>query len=103
MFFRQAPHIAAGCGALTMGKLIFWLVVVFVILFALRLVNASKQRARNRARAPGRVPEVGAMARCVDCGVYLPLADVTAGPRGPLCGDAKCLERAGVTSRKPRG
>ena len=80
-----------------MGKLVFWLVVVFVILFALRLVNASKHRARNRDRATGRV---GAMTRCIDCGVYLPSAEAIAGPRGPLCGDAKCLERAGIQRRK---
>lgn len=85
-----------------MGKVIFWLVVVFIVLFALRLINASKHRARNRERTAGRPSEVGAMARCVDCGVYLPSAEATAGPRGPLCGDAKCLERAGVGSRKPR-
>jgi hypothetical protein len=84
------------------GKVIFWLVVVFIVLFALRLINASKHRARNDERAAGRTSKVGAMARCVDCGVYLPIADATTGPRGPLCGDAKCLERAGVGGRKPR-
>jgi hypothetical protein len=84
------------------GKVIFWLVVVFVVLFALRLVNASKHRARTRERTAGRASEAGAMARCVDCGVYLPIADATSGPRGPLCGDPKCLERAGVSRRKPR-
>jgi len=94
--------IRAWHGALSVGKVIFWLVVVFVVLFALRLVNASKQRARNRARTAGRTSEPGAMTRCVDCGVYLPSADATAGPRGPLCGDAKCLERAGVGHGRPR-
>jgi hypothetical protein len=79
------------------GKVVFWLVVVFVVLFALRLVNASKNRARNRDRAAG---HVDATTRCVDCGVYLPSADAIAGPRGPLCGDAKCLERAGVKRGK---
>ena len=83
-----------------MGKLVFWLVVVFVVLFALRLLNASKARARNRERAAARTGTVGAMIRCVDCGVYLPSADATAGPRGPLCGDARCLERAGVKRGK---
>ena len=78
-----------------MGKVIFWLVVFFVVLFALRLVTVSKNRSRNRDRAAGSAPDAGAMTRCVDCGVYLPSADATAGPRGPLCGDPKCLERAG--------
>ena len=34
-----------------MGKIIFWIVVVFVVLFALRLVNSSK--AKRRARESG--------------------------------------------------
>ena len=37
-----------------MGKIIFWIVVIFVVLFALRLVNVAKAQARattRRARA----------------------------------------------------
>ena len=79
-----------------MGKLLFWLVVFFVVLFALRLINVANARARNRRRgSASRPPAAGAMLRCVDCGVYLPSADAKPGPRGPLCGDPKCLERAG--------
>jgi hypothetical protein len=76
-----------------MGKILFWLVVFFVVLFALRLVNVAKSRSRDRA--PGRPPKAieGSMSRCVDCGVYLPSADAIAGPRGPLCGDPQCAER----------
>ena len=76
-----------------MGKIIFWLVVVFAILFVLRLVNVASTRARQRPRAPKQDASDAAMIRCVDCGVYLPSADAKPGPRGPLCGDPQCLQR----------
>jgi hypothetical protein len=83
-----------------MGKLIFWVVVFFVVLFVLRLLNVANSRSRSRdQRASGAPPAAAAMVRCVDCGVYLPSADATPGPRGPLCGDPKCLERAGKSGR----
>ncbi len=66
-----------------MGKVIFWLVLVFAVLFVARLVNsakARKPRADDARRAePARVP----MVRCVECGVFLPQVDALAGPRGP--------------------
>lgn len=82
-----------------MGKIIFWVVVFFVILFALRLVNSAKTSARRNDRSPPPAPDAGAMTRCVACGVYLPSAEAKAGPQGPLCGDPHCLERAGDKRR----
>jgi hypothetical protein len=76
-----------------MGKMIFWLVVFFVVLFALRLVNVSKSRSRHGRSASGPKAIDGSMSRCVNCGVYLPSADAIAGPRGPLCGDPQCATR----------
>ena len=59
-----------------MGKIIVWIIVIFVILFALRMWNAAK--ARNRAaprKAPRRRPADGALR---------PLRDVPAqGRRHP--------------------
>ena len=83
-----------------MGKVIFWLIVFFVVLFALRLINTSKQRSRSRDSSSRKAPQAGAMTRCVDCGIYLPSAEATQGPRGPVCGDIQCLERA---RGQPRG
>jgi hypothetical protein len=52
-----------------MGKMIFWLDVFFVVLFALRLISVAKSRSRDRApRRPPKAVE-GSMSRCVDCGV----------------------------------
>jgi len=77
-----------------MGKVIFWLVVFFVVLFALRLINVAKNRPRDPAPPPDRKPIGGTMTRCVDCGIYVPATDAKLGPRGAVCGDAQCAERA---------
>jgi hypothetical protein len=76
------------------GKVVFWLVVFFAVLFVLRLINVASSRARG-GDASGRPPKAkdGAMIRCVECGVYLPSADAIQGPRGPLCGDPQCAHR----------
>ena len=77
-----------------MGKVIFWLVVFFVVLFALRLINVSKNRSRDRDPRAERTPIAGRMTRCVDCGTYVPATDAKLGPRGAVCGDAQCAERS---------
>ena len=80
-----------------MGKLIFWLVVVFAGLFVLRLINVAKHGSgagRPGARNGNRnAAKPAAMARCVDCGVFLPSADAVKSPRGPVCGDPQCARR----------
>ena len=77
-----------------MGKIIFWLIVFFVVLLVLRLINAANSRAAN-GRTPGRSAKTKdtAMTRCVTCGVYLPRSEAVEGPRGPVCGDPQCLPR----------
>jgi hypothetical protein len=76
-----------------MGKIIFWLVVIFVVLLVLRLINLAASRSRDGPAASKRNLREAAMIRCVDCGVYLPSADATTSPRGPLCGDPQCVAR----------
>ena len=73
-----------------MGKIVFWIVVVFAVLMVLRLVNASKTRAR---RDQGKAGRTEAMVQCASCGVYLPRADAKPGPSGLTCGEPKCLSR----------
>jgi len=77
-----------------MGKIIVWIVVVFAILFVLRLVNVAKNRREAATRRPS--PKSGdasaAMVQCAECGVYLPRADARALPNGFACGDA-CAQR----------
>ena len=76
-----------------MGKIIFWLVVFFAVLFVLRLINVANSRNRNRDASHSQAQREKAMIQCVDCGVYLPSIDAKAGPRGPVCGDPECSKR----------
>ena len=74
-----------------MGKIIFWIVVVFAVLFVLRMIGASKARPRHGPRgARGGTDE---MIRCVHCGVYVPRAEAKQGRAGLTCGDPVCLSR----------
>jgi len=79
-----------------MGKLIFWLVVVFAVLFALRLWNASKARRKNGAgsSSKSKPPQTGVMVRCTRCGVFLPRADALPSPNGFTCGDPACVSKS---------
>jgi len=72
-----------------MGKVVFWLVVIFGVLFALRLWNAAKARARSRAPKPA-AAGAEAMVRCVRCGVFLPKPDARATADGYQCADPGC-------------
>jgi len=76
-----------------MGKIVFWIVVVFAVLFALRLWNSAKARRRDAGKAQGAAaPE--AMVKCVRCGVFLPRADALPAPGGYRCTDPKCAQAA---------
>jgi hypothetical protein len=75
-----------------MGKIVFWLVLIFAVLLVLRIINTSKSRARRGpARSSAKPGRQDAMVRCVGCGVYLPSAEAKTGPDGPLCGDPQCV------------
>ncbi|MCC7039669.1 MAG: hypothetical protein IT516_05095 [Burkholderiales bacterium] len=72
-----------------MGKIVVWLIVVFVALFALRLANVAKLRAR-RAREPRAPKAVEAMVRCGHCGVFLPRSEAKPERDGYRCADPRC-------------
>jgi uncharacterized protein len=80
-----------------MGKVILWIVVVFVVLFALRLLNVAKGRRENTERRRSARPEgeTGAMVRCAACGVYLPRAEAAPAGEGYLCNDPQCVHARG--------
>jgi len=77
-----------------MTKILLWIVVIFVLLFGLRLLNVAK--AKRRAASSGRdaspTPPAETMVRCARCGVYLPQKDATPGPAGLTCGDPACTQ-----------
>ena len=80
-----------------MGKLVFWLVVVFGGLLVLRLINVAKHGSGRSSSTPRAGERHGgkpaAMIRCVDCGVFLPSTDAVKSHRGPVCGDPQCARR----------
>ena len=67
-----------------MGKIIFWMVVVFAVLFAVRLWNASQVRKRRDAAA-GKAADPQAMVQCSQCGVFLPKTEARLVDRAYRC------------------
>jgi hypothetical protein len=80
-----------------MAKIIAWLVLIFLVLFALRMINLRSARARRRASDAARAASgAGAepMVRCLRCGVYLPRAEAREISGGYACAAAGCAEHA---------
>jgi hypothetical protein len=78
------------------SKLVFWLIVVFAVLFALRLFNSAKAKKRAKAAdSPKAGPPlpIEETVRCSRCGTYLPKADARYSPGGLTCGDPDCSRR----------
>jgi uncharacterized protein len=83
-----------------MAKIIAWLIVVFVVLLALRIVNLRHARARRASESArqggdakaGNVAEP--MVRCARCGVYLPRAEATSVRDGYACAVGECAKHA---------
>ena len=73
-----------------MGKIIFWIVVVFAILFALRMYNVAKARRRG-PKSGGDTP--APMVRCIQCGVFLPKPEAVETTTGYRCQDPACAAR----------
>ncbi len=80
-----------------MGKVIFWLFVVFGVLFALRLFNAGQAKARReearRREQDERSRLAAPMVRCSSCGVFLPRTEARAIGTGWRCNDPACKDR----------
>jgi uncharacterized protein len=76
-----------------MGKFLLWVVVVFVVLLALRLLNVAKARRQAGPAGGGAPPAAETMVRCARCGVFLPPAEAVPGPAGPTCRDPGCVQR----------
>jgi hypothetical protein len=75
------------------GKIVFWLVVVFALLLVVRLVNAAKNKGRGPGTGPRKDAQTpAAMVRCVECGVFLPKADARPVPQGFHCGQVNCAQ-----------
>jgi len=72
-----------------MTKIVIWIVVIFILLFALRMWNVAKARARDaRTKSPAIAAE--RMVKCTECGVFLPVADAQQSGEGFRCADRAC-------------
>ena len=79
-----------------MGKAVFWIVVVFVVLLGLRVLNSrnARRRAQEAGQADNPSREKGdTMVRCAKCGVFLPPAEARSVAGGFVCGDPGCTAR----------
>ncbi len=77
-----------------MSKIIFWLIVIFVVLFVLRMINVRKARFRrgdDARQAPAASAEP--MVRCVRCSVFLPRAEAKPVEGGYACPEGTCAKR----------
>jgi uncharacterized protein len=84
-----------------MAKIIAWLVLIFVVLFALRLIGMRNARAQRKAASSGNTasatsakPGAEPMVRCIHCGVYLPRKEAREVRGGYACATGEC---AGAT------
>jgi uncharacterized protein len=78
-----------------MAKILAWLVLIFVVLLALRMINMRKARTRTGAGAtpgPARA-DSQAMVRCARCGVFLPRGDASPIAGGYACADSDCVKQ----------
>ena len=74
-------------------KILLWIGIIVVVLFALRLLDVAKAKRRVDAAGASPPPPAETMIRCSRCGVYLPQKDATPGPAGPTCGEPSCLRQ----------
>ena len=72
-----------------MAKVIAWIILIFVVLLALRMINMHN--ARKRARAEAAAGKLGEpMVRCLKCGIFLPRNDARAVEGGFACASGSC-------------
>ncbi len=78
-----------------MAKVVAWLILIFVVLLALRIINVRKIRSKTRGatRAPAGETIAQPMVRCARCGVFLPRSDAKAVTEGYACADSECAKR----------
>ncbi|TMG83050.1 MAG: hypothetical protein E6H67_10850 [Betaproteobacteria bacterium] len=74
-----------------MAKIIAWLIVIFIVLLALRMINMRKARGRGAGKSAPAAAEP--MVRCVRCTVYLPRAEAIPVEGGYACAEGQCAKR----------
>ncbi len=75
-----------------MSRMIFWIVLAFVVLFAVRPYSAAQAKKRREGDAAKGIG--GPMVRCASCGVFLPRADALKAGDGYRCREPACLPKS---------
>jgi len=88
-----------------MGKIIFWIIVFFVVLFALRLASLLSARSERRKRGDGHDDDAQAQGsrrpplapgtptvRCSRCGVFIPKSEAVLRLGGYRCARPDCTD-----------
>jgi hypothetical protein len=76
-----------------MAKIIAWIILIFVVLFALRMIGVHNARKRARASAAARqIAEP--MVRCLRCGIFLPRTEARAVDGGYACTAGSCAAKS---------
>lgn len=70
-----------------MGKIIFWVVAVIVVMAILRLWNLAKTRAEKSDTVKAKKDNPEAMVQCVRCGVFVPRSEAKKLSDGFHCAD----------------
>ena len=70
-----------------MGRIIAWLVLIFLVLLALRMIARRNSRRSSAAAQAAAQP----MVRCARCGVYLPRTEAKEIDGAYVCAAEGCL------------
>jgi uncharacterized protein len=71
-----------------MARIVAWLVLIFMVLFALRVIAARSARGRRKSSSQQAVEP---MVRCARCGVFLPRDEAKQTRAGFVCAAGGCV------------
>jgi hypothetical protein len=75
-----------------MSKIIAWLILIFIVLLALRMVSLRNARRRRRAATHAAWPAAEPMVRCQRCGIFLPQSEARSIDGGHVCSSGNCAK-----------
>jgi len=74
-----------------MAKVLAWLILIFLVLLALRIVSGRNLRIRQGGTGESGHPSPAeAMVRCVRCGVFVPRGEAKKTAEGYVCASGGC-------------
>ena len=71
-----------------MARIVAWLVLIFMVLFALRVIAARSTRGRRKSSSQEAVEP---MVRCARCGVFLPRTEAKQSSGSFVCAAGGCV------------